>query len=231
MTRRINSLNQVASQQSAQAEALMATGRCLDAERLLTNALSQHPQLVRLRGLLAEALIRQGKDSQALPYLLETQNGQRIWSEGNAVRIALLRARLGRTKESRADWNPEIVMRYCGGLPEARASLPSVTTAKGLETAWSLAAGYLADLHADDAGSAYYYGRALALDPNNAFVNLKMGDLELRKGRAASAVARYALAARGTGRLRAEALRQGETAKAMADAAKAPPAGARRGGG
>ena len=234
-TDRIFATERAAAKAVREARPLLDAGRNAEAERMLATVLARYPRLVPARTLYAEALIRQGKDAEALGVLLDLRDRQRVWSEGSAARIALLRARLGQTGASRADWRPEIVMRYCEGLPEARASLPSVATPKGLETAWSLAAGYLSDLHGDTPGAAFYYGRALALDPANAFANLKMGDLELRTGKAASAVGRYALAARGAGSLRETALRQGATARSVAEASSKkegrPPtssAGARR---
>lgn len=216
MDEREKRLASEAARVSREAGALLSAGKNAEAEGVLRAALDLRPRLVPARSLLAEALIRQGKDAEALPILLDLRDRQHVWSEGGAVRVALLRARLGRTEASRADWSPEIVMRYCDGLPEARASLPSVASAKGLEAAWSVATGYLADLHGDSAGAAFYYGRVLALDPANAFVNLKMGDLELRRGKPASAASCYALAAKGAGRLREAALRQGAAAKALA---------------
>ena len=215
---RINAVNEYAYRVSSKATVLLAKGEDAKAEQLLSIALDQHPDMIPLRELLSEALIHQSKDVQAMSILLDLRDRQHVYGEGNAVRIALLRARLGQIRASRADWSPEIVMRYCEGLPEARASLPSVATPKGLETAWSLAAGYLTDLHGDTPGAAFYYDRVLALDPANVFVNLKMGDLELRTGKAASAVGRYALAAKGTGRLKETAIRQGATARSVAEA-------------
>ena len=217
-TDRIFALENAAVKVLRKIQPLLDAGRNAEAERMLATMLAQYPRLVPAKTLYAEALIRQGKDEEALGVLLDLQASGRVYGEGNAVRIALLRARLGQTGASRADWNPEIVMRYCEGLPEARASLPSVATPKGLETAWTLAAGYLTDLHGDTPGAAFYYARALALDPANAFVNLKMGDLELRTGKAASAARRYALAAKGAGRLKETAIRQGATARSVAGA-------------
>ena len=215
-TDRIFALELAAKKTSDRARPLLDSGKYAEAEHLLENALAEYPRLVPAQVLLAEALIRQGKDAPALGVLLNLQIRTRLRSEGSDVRIALLRARLGETEASRADWSPEIVMRYLEPFPEARASLPSVATRKGLETAWTIAAGYLADLHGDTPGAAFYYARALALDPSNALVNLKMGDLDLRTGKASSAAGRYALAARAGGRMGEAALRGGRTARAVA---------------
>lgn len=163
--------------------------------------------ILSLRRLLTEALLRAGKDAEVLEKLLRL-NEMRS-DEGSYARIGLVLVRLGAFSESRARFSSDLIGRYYRGAPGHLAAIPTVRTNSGLSGAWPLTIGIIEDIHANDEDALYYFRIAHKHIPENALLNMRMGKILLRQRLLSEAKDCFAKAAKfGTLELKRNAERE-----------------------
>lgn len=174
----------------------LRAGDFATAERAARNGLAIVPESVHLLFLYGEALIRLGKNAEAL----------RIWQDisfaheqgvigshlrgGAFARVGLLLARMDLRNKSATMASPPYLDRVLPQSLKGTVGRPSVNR-RDLEVYWLTAIGLEAELYADDEECLYYFGSAIKLQPSAAIPNYRLGAMFLRKKQYDEALARF----------------------------------------
>jgi len=176
-------------------------GQYLKAEQMARQALTLLPDAGEIHAFgaeqaLGEALLRQGKNQEALNTFtdLAKHNPQPYV----LCRVGLLLARLGRIEESRTLWNTKFETTWFGEDQQQDQFLPATDNQALLEGSWLLQTED--QERTDDAIALYYAQKAVQLIPKNPILQLVLGDKYLESKKYAQAVAALKIAAkRGVG--------------------------------
>jgi tetratricopeptide (TPR) repeat protein len=181
---------------AGRARALLNKGEYRAAEEIARTGLftwktpGPHMEDTAVKRALAEALLRQGQDRQAIALEKEVYS---FWHDKySRVRIGILLCRLGKYDESRQLFDKELVISTMP--PDSRSMWKDPGNMTALEGDWLLAAGLQEDANGP-ISPAYYYEAAIKRIPSNGYLTYALGQLYARNRKYASAAVQFRKAA------------------------------------